>query len=470
MRQHPLILALVMIPVCLSAQRPEGLQGSHFGGVNNITYNPALIANSGLVFDLNLLGASASVSNDYLSFERGFLFNSMLGNAPYDTSNMIASYFVQNNNGKDKELHASGRVLLPSFIATLDNGHAFGTHARLNAMTSVTGMPNSVATLLINGFDYPAVYGLTLASQDLATVTAAWMDYGFTYAAVINRDEEHSVRVGATLKLLQALGATFVRLQDLSFSLQDIDTLNFLESEVAYGHSDNITYQNESVDFRLKTPVSMAMDFGIAYDYRPAGEDGPYKISLGAALVDAGRLRFGRGDYSQEFFAELNFQNVNEIALPTGIEDLEDTIAAHFTVHPVDDRFFVSLPTHMNVSADYSIGHGFFAQVSASFPTFSPDKLALKHPASLTVSPRYELNWLGVYMPVFFGGGQPGIGAAVRIGPLVVGTSDWLNWITRSHIRGLDAHMYLKIPIARSGHRQGKKTMKVTAATGCPAG
>jgi hypothetical protein len=325
-------------------------------------------------------------------------------------------------------------------------------------MTQVDGVPQNLAKLIFEELDFPSLWGVTLNSEDIEVMTTTWAEYAFSYAAVINTSKEHTLKVGGTMRLLQGLAAVYAQFTDLTLAVQDNDTVSFIQSHVSYGHSDNLTNDNGDFGYRLRTPASVGMDFGMVYSYNPTYRRG-YLFELGVSMMDAGSLRFQKGTYAQDFYTDVSYRDIEDLKI-TSIGSMMDTIEALYTVVPSADHFSVQMPTHVNLFVDWNIGHGFYLHALASVASFhgAPSVHKLRHHDLYALTPRYENKWVGVYMPLTVDatGGHMGLG--LRLAPVIVGTSDLLNWIAKDDIHGLDANAYLKITIPTGGKK--KKTLK----------
>ena len=110
----------------------------------------------------------------------------------------------------------------------------------------------------------------------------------------------------------------------------------------------------------------------------------------------------------------------------------------------------MSLPTFMSVQFDYNLWasrvyvNGTIIQgIPAGRRTFG-----VRHANSLSVTPRYESYWIELALPFsLYEYRYPQMGAAVRLGPLTVGTDKLISWISRTDLYGADIYMHLKIPI-----------------------
>ncbi|TND00365.1 MAG: hypothetical protein FD123_4384 [Bacteroidetes bacterium] len=84
----------------------------------------------------------------------------------------------------------------------------------------------------------------------------------------------------------------------------------------------------------------------------------------------------------------------------------------------------------------------------------------------LTVTPRWEKRWLGVWMPLSFSRlGTFSVGSGVRLGPLVVGTNDILFYLLKNKpAYSADMYFVLKVPLFPLG--KGGKSKNKTRSGG----
>ena len=60
-------LLVIFASSSIKAQTFTGLHASTFGGVSNVSYNPA-IADNHFKFDMNIIGVNAKATNNYMGF------------------------------------------------------------------------------------------------------------------------------------------------------------------------------------------------------------------------------------------------------------------------------------------------------------------------------------------------------------------------------------------------------------------
>src|SRR4051812_36651739 len=108
MNKSLILLASLLCATTLRAQTFIGLRGSDYGGITNVSYNPA-IANSPYWIDINLIAAAATVNNNYVGVYRKALTHpSLFGSADFRTA-----YLQERVNGRDKRGYIGGQVQGP---------------------------------------------------------------------------------------------------------------------------------------------------------------------------------------------------------------------------------------------------------------------------------------------------------------------------------------------------------------------
>ena len=100
-----------LIALCSNAQVNQVLQASQFGGITNVSYNPA-IADNPFKFDMNLLSLGLGVENNYIGITPKVVSNQSLINDPNFQSNELKERL----NGNPKSLFLGMQVQGPFSI------------------------------------------------------------------------------------------------------------------------------------------------------------------------------------------------------------------------------------------------------------------------------------------------------------------------------------------------------------------
>jgi hypothetical protein len=153
-----------------------------------------------------------------------------------------------------------------------------------------------------------------------------------------------------------------------------------------------------------------------------------YSWKLGISLLDIGANRYQFAEPSRSF-ADPNpisdAQLENTITGASNLPDLLDSVSTLFnTVTPLTGIFTVSLPTKLVVNFDKKIKANLFVNANLNLNLVSDaatKKLKVREFNLITLTPRWENQWLGVYLPMqITSQGDAWVGAAVKIGPLTV--------------------------------------------------
>jgi len=117
---------------------------------------------------------------------------------------------------------------------------------------------------------------------------------------------------------------------------------------------------------------------------------------------------------------------LNKLQNVGSIRELRDTLATVFTtIDSIASQFTIANPTRLIISVDKNLGHHFYinGELSVNFFSTQPQvKLKTRELNLLTITPRWETNLWGVYLPIQYNTqGQLWVGGAVKMGPLLLG-------------------------------------------------
>ena len=477
----------------LHAQFFLGLRGSPYGGVTNVDYNPA-IANSPFFIDINLFAAAATVNNNYIGMDRRAILHPSLFNDP----NFQQDHLRERINGRNKNAYAGAQLTGPlSFMFSFGkkgnrnkNAVAFTYHA--NVIGNADNVNETLARIAYYGLGVNAqnathFLGQNLYNANLNLKAAAWNDYGITYSRVILDKGANLVKVGGTIKLLQPLAGSYGQINNLNYKWSEYGQLSIYRTSVSYAYSEGLIsskgysaqavrqalpgYLNNMFGYK-NGPPTVAADMGAIYEWRPdrkkysadlncdcqnLKERDRYKLAVGFSIIDFGALRFKRGQYSENFYANINNWNVAGDKFPNGVQSLDDTIRARFKTLPGKNYFTLWLPTRINIFIDYNIYKDFGITLGTMVsPDMSPNHNMLQQVTTISVTPKFDNKWVGVYLPLSYDiYGNFSLGATLRVGPLIIGTQDLLGLFAKKYLYNADIHAALKITIPN--HKLCKK-------------
>lgn len=471
------------------AQDFMGYSVGSWGGINSLHINPANVVDSRYAVDINLFMVNVDVSNNYARVDQQAIFDP----SKWDLPGADSIYFLRDSARANSSALINLRVQGPSFMFSFGkkkngvrpNGIAFTTNVRMfmnaddldkryvNWMTY--GIPNN---------DY-----LKPFQEDFAQITMnAWAEYGITYGRIVYDNNEHFIKVGGTLKLLQGLGALYTRVDNMSYEIQQ-DTITSLQGNLYYGHSNNIGFNpstggatSEPFQFKFEG-VGFGADLGVVYEWRPKwakykydmdGQTGlwyrdrdAYTLRAGLSLTDIGSIGYTRYPGSVDY-------NVNAGPIPSnvfngaqGVNDITDTLSTFpgFNADPTTgERFGMELPMALTATLDYQPVKGLYLNFTprVAFMTGSSDNSKIHDATSFQFSVRYENPYFGAYMPIgvnLQAGFNWGLG--LRLGPIIVGSGNIFSNLISGEWRAVNIYGGVKIPITH-GHPSDRDGDKVS--------
>lgn len=476
------ILPILTLTFFFNSQAQDflGLQSSNYAGVTGVYSNPANIVDNRMAFDMTLVGLNLAVDNNYFGVKRNALkFTGSITDPKFpdswnNTDKNSPSYYKNNyitvNNGKVKSAYLTNRVVLPSFMITLNKKNAIAFNWSIRNYVNIDGVSQTLANIAYDEFVNPTIFLTKFSNKNLSFQQMAWAEYGLSYARVLKDDNEHFFKVGATVKLLQGLEAAYMYVKDLRYQVDAKDTVSLFNSHVAYGHSDNLDFTDQNdVKYKFTSSPGFGLDIGGVYEWRPDYETykydmdnktglwrkdkNKYKLKASFAINDIGGIRYKKGGLSNDFLADINRFNVKEFEKVDDINSLDSTFKANFKTLDNSKYFTVILPTSINAQLDYHIWKPFYINLMANVSNFFPTKEAKVHDyTNISIAPRFDHQWFGVTIPVSYNTVASRrdefalMGAMLRLGPLVVGSNDVFNYINKD-VFGASLYFLLKVPV-----------------------
>ena len=414
-------LAVLFSVSDLSAQGYQALHGSPLAGSTAVFNNPAASVGSAYKWDLTLFSVQAKMSS----------------NSPYYQSGVNGG-LTMNGDVRSKFFHANLDLSLLNFLYKPDNEHAFnfGIRARSynHAKTSAfhyTDSINSFHSFLIANDNVPYLEGF-------ATHTG-WVEADLNYSQVLFENSRSKLTGGITLQIMKGLSGAFLKLNKVSYleSKNATDTLfNFTDGNGSAGYSNTLD-QSSFKDANKNSLTSFGLSLGVEYMiYNNEFNDGAnnhnlnYDWKIGVSLMDIGANKFKPSSNSVQLFSPA--ATITDILVDqkfTGAPDItafKDSLTSVFTNSAtITNNFVIANPTRLIVNVDKNFGNNLYVNGELSmnfFSTSSYTKYRTRELNLLTITPRWETIGWGAYLPIQYNTqGQLWVGAAIKLGPLVVG-------------------------------------------------
>jgi outer membrane protein OmpA-like peptidoglycan-associated protein len=176
-----------------------------------------------------------------------------------------------------------------------------------------------------------------------------------------------------------------------------------------------------------------------------------YKLKAGLSITDIGSIKYDRGKLSGDFIADINQWNVHDLqfdSLP--IRSFDDTLRKRFVFKDTEPTYRMNLPTALRVQLDYNIWKDFYVSLNGTYAMqFKKNPNKVHDLNWIAVTPRWDWKWFGLMVPLSYSQYKNfGAGACVRLGPLVMGTSDLGAFMSKKKtVYAADFYFGVKVPI-----------------------
>ncbi|MEW7278908.1 DUF5723 family protein [Aquimarina sp. 2201CG1-2-11] len=455
MKKNFTLLLLLVGALSAEAQSYIGFLTDNYSGVHSVISNPANIVDSRFKSDINLVGVSAFVTNDYYAAKFGDAIKS-----DYDFEDDAKTFALESNN-----ILGNVDILGPSFMFNINSKNSIAVFTRVRAFYAVNDINGESIERLFED-DLSINGSFSINEGDAAVNVHGWAEFGVSYGRVLMNKDQHFLKGGISIKYLQGLGNAYAQGENLSidFSPNNLFTGNGIVTttgEVAYGYSENLEEDQDNLEL-VKGASGFGADLGFTYEWRPKHEEykftnskgetydlkdvNKYKLKFGLSLTDIGSISYDDGVEER-----YNFDNViNENSFES-IEDLDD-ISNFYTTIATDGTSKAVLPTALHLNADWNINQLFYVNLNTDIALTSKTKVNTSSIANVvSLTPRFESKWFSFYSPlsiVQYSGFQ--WGAGLRVGPLYVGSGSIISVLVSDESKAADAYVGLKVPVYQS--------------------
>jgi outer membrane protein OmpA-like peptidoglycan-associated protein len=480
-----LFSACTLLSFASDAQEYLGLSTGNYSGLHGVMLQPANVADNRYKFDINLFSTNIGFRNNYLGFSRKFFVNNRFSFKDYDSyadfkKNVLTTRAL---NGDNVSFNLNNRLNLPSVMITTGkkSGIAIGLQSR--TAIAVENMNGEFAEQLYNEFANP----ITGRSYDLGGMEVSamnWFEGSLTYGRVLIDNGKHFLKAGVTGKYLGGISSAYLNVDDMRLTATSDSSIRLDGNKVGYGHSATSITSELGRDYRPDAS-GVGFDAGLVYEFRgrinkfkflkfnkkdeevystTRRDKNKYSFKVGVSLLDVGQLTFNSVPLARDFSSSLNNINIRN----NGINSIRtfDTFLSNNVNYLANDtarQYSVAMPTALSAQFDLHLFKGFYVNAMAYMPFTSLNKDAdfrVFTPNYYAVTPRWESRMAGLYVPIVYNNNnlvnrELTIGSTVRLGPLFVGTSNFLTLFKQDNIRAADLHLGFKLPLA---HGKPSKT------------
>ena len=519
-----LFLLLFFLGYQLNAQNYLGVMTSNYGGVMSTDLQPASFVDGRFLFDLNLGSVNVNTYQNFVSFNTsgmpGGWLKSFKNDEAYNSWALPDSTFMDRHiekryadNSNDKMgANINLQMDLFNFAFHINSKIAIGLKAKARSITNIGNVDPSFAILIEQGLDYPLLWNQKIEEQFLNVNHLTWAEVGFNYGQVVIDQEEHFLKLGATIKYLKGYSAAYFQTSNLQFNLKNNDTTQLITGNLNYGYSDNLPGLIENgLDNKFNSNFGVGLDLGFVYEWRPKYKDfkydmdgetnlwmknkNKYKAKVGISLIDLGSMRFKKGGLSRNFSVNnsspFDLQSFSTASSLSDFDQIIDSLINESSAagntnwtseQSPNSTFVMRTPTALSLQLDYQLGKYFYVNVSGVMNVILKKKdTKVIVPNQLSITPSFDWSWFGLFLPISmneYSGFKTGL--ASRLGPLSIGVTDFRALFSVGKVRGAEFYLGLRLPILYSAIKDKDKdkvsdlkdncisTPGIWAFKGCP--
>lgn len=448
-----------------NAQEQLGWMNDNYAGVNSIDLQPANIVDSRFKFDMSLLHFNASVMNNYIGFKRWTIKGD--DNDPRDFQERSLYERIDNTRDKNVYLNIQSSLPIMNFMFNINKKNALAITTKSRTMFSLDNMSPELAKLAWESLEFPPLWEQRLVNENLNINAMSWGEIGVTYGREIFTINDHYLKGSVRMKYLMGLVAGYLQSDRLEYEFKNDDTLSIYNSDVRYGLATNLNDEfYDGFNFSIPGKMTFGYDLGFVYEWRRKADEkyrydmdgqtnlwrrdkNKYILKAGFSVLDIGRVRFDKSVETGNFNANILLWDISDFDVD-GIDGFNDTLNFRFNRNADEGDFKMKLPTSISYQLDWNIWKPFYLNHTAFIGIKRDAKEArLRSITTYSLSPRIEHKWVGLAIPYSY---QPDfqqhrIGAMLRLGPLVLGSDNILNFRGNDVIYGGDVYVALKMPI-----------------------
>ena len=457
-----LLLFTIIVSQNLFSQSYLGYSESNYSGLIGNRLNPSNVADNRLKFDFTVIGANLNIVNNYYYFD----VNSMSTTPPFISEDINLSH-TELDDDESIKLNLQTNIDI-GLMFSINENIGIGIYVRPRILISGNGLTSEFVEEIQDMSSTDNYTTSSLYNQDMNLTSMAWNEYTFNYGQVVINNKQHFLKLGIDLKLLQGLGTSYTKVDDLSYDYnsESVDEYSNASGEIEMAYSKGFN-ADDILSKDGNRPLGFGFSFGAVYEWRPNWQDhkyaaeesdnnwrrdqNKYKLKLGISVLDIGSLDYNLSKNSTKF--EIINPSFSAGDIP--FEDLEglhdfanDPNNGIVEAEDMPSTRKVSLPTKINLSADYNIFKGFYVSALSSISVVSSTNyLSVSDYTYYALVPRYESRFFDISAPLNYNdiiGFNYGI--SLRTGGFFIGTSDLSSIIKGDKVQG--ANVYFGIRIA----------------------
>jgi hypothetical protein len=462
LRSIYLLIQLLLLPLIGINQEFIGLVSDNFSGNEAARINPSLqnLQKNNISFRPISVGAFFQNDFAYIPHEDVNLFGVFFGNdtLPLYDRDWVRYKYYRNTNFKSAGLTAyvGGPAILLSF-----GDNTFSMHSAFRSYLSAPNIPYELPVFSTELQGYTPLHHINFNNIPFQISFLSWNEIGASWSTKIYQDYTNRLDAGITLNGVFAVAGTFVNVRKMNYVVIDGHTIDIFDMDLDAGFSLPVNYDNNLIGPQGSPTRGKGLGIDIGFTYTRSSrstlndkwqrrvslpyED--YHWRLGFSVLDLGRVNFNRlaelhSGYGENVFWDhsdtLETLNIHQLMHDISLVLLGDSNASY-----KGNSFKMGLPTALSFQFDYHLSSNIYLGSYWVHPLIL-EKYHVRRSSQFGLIPRFESEWIGVSIPLsLYDYKIPRIGAALRFGPLTIGTERLGVLLGLMDINGLDFYMSL---------------------------
>jgi hypothetical protein len=465
----------------------------NLSGIYGVLGNPANLADNRYRLNVNITGTEVYAVNNYLTVLTPYSqLKALTGNidTQYLDKNNVPefsnSFITENLNGRNKFVNASFTQTLPSVMWNTKDRSGFAFSSQVRVAAQVSNLNEQILKIFLEDFDTLVQGYVPMQNQKryigkpgelkrFSAAANAWLEYNFSYARILLEDGAHVLKGGATIKILEGLGAAYVKVNNLDFTLIREDSINFSNADIEIGYVsdkyyDRIPPLKPKNLFGSGSPGwGLGFDFGLVYEYRPNIQKyvyqmdknrwvdrttNKYKYKIGASVTDMGTIRYSKDGYTNYTHLKsgsnaIGWSHFKRFQKLSTADKIDSFMLTLFPVSSQRDAFNAKLPMALHLSFERSLAANWY------FSSKYVQSLRMKKTNGVrvqnifTFGGRYERKQFGISFSLLIGRFYTPVHTAltIRVGPFYIGSDALGGILSTKNTNSASIYTGFSVPI-----------------------
>jgi hypothetical protein len=439
-----LFLLLVLTKFSFS-QENSGIVHSNYAPTNSVLINPSSIGDSKVYWEINLIGASAFIDNNYV-YSPNFSVLSAVRNL-----DKIEEYEpIDNFKPGNKSAHVDVALHGPSFYLNIGK-HAIGLTTQLRTVVDGRNIDANLSKFMYEGFKYFPQRGIEYTTSNTKINTMTWGELGINYAYNFKQKSNNMYIGGISIKRLYGFSHLGINIKDATYTVPDTANIQFSNIDAKYGFSSPSFNAGRGwgidLGFTYKKTLD-EVDAYIPYSKKSGCKKSDYLYKLGISLLDLGYISFSGDSYYGEVEESGTWEDYGNSNLDDNYNLYDTKIIESFNSNTnVKNSYTAFLPTALSIQYDYNFQNGFYINGTVVQNLSFFNQLGVNRQNLLAVTPRFELPRFEVALPLSLRRyTSPSFGLAFRFwNNLIIGSDRLGSLLFKGDTYGTDIYFNIKI-------------------------